>query len=109
MDAISKRLQDSRWAVYLDQSPNQPGPLLNLKEKSVVFNNRDCYCLIKRAPSELVIANYILSLNLFLIVFVQQGNYQCISCFTNSSICFVVFFFYCHFLQLPDFKLFFLS
>lgn len=106
MDAISKRLQDSRWAVYLDQSPNQPGPLLNLKEKRVVFNNRDCYCLIKRAPSELVIANYILSLNLFLIVFVQQGNYQCISCFTNSSICFVVFF-YCRFLQPPDFKLLF--
>lgn len=87
--------------------PTNPARFWIWKKRSVVFNNRDCYCLIKRAPSELVIANYILSLNLFLIVFVQQGNYQCISCFTNSSICFVVFFFYCHFLQLPDFKLFF--
>lgn len=85
--------------------PTPTGPHFNFKEKKVVSSNWDCHCLVIRAPSPLANANYILSLNLFLIVFAQQGNYSHISCFINTIICLFFFCFDFHGFKPPHFKL----
>lgn len=96
VEVFETGLEMTRRQVYLDQVSRRQvpplGPHLNLREKTVVSNSLDCYCLFKREPSQVVIANDILSMNLCLILFVQQGSNLCISCFTNHLFCSALFF-----------------